>query len=48
MAGMQSFEGLEYDDSPWTRKELDAAASAVGKQAGWKEMGEYDDIPEQQ
>jgi hypothetical protein len=37
----------EYDDSPWTREELQALAWEAGKHAGWEEMDEYDDIPEQ-
>ncbi len=36
----------EYDDSPWTREELQALAWEVGKRAGWKDMDEYDDTPE--
>ncbi|HYT88785.1 MAG TPA: hypothetical protein VEL76_08765 [Gemmataceae bacterium] len=36
----------EYDDSPWTREELQALAWEAGKQAGWEDMDEYDDIPE--
>ena len=36
----------EYDDSPWTREELEALAWEVGKQAGWEDMDEYDDDAE--
>ena len=36
----------EYDDSPWTREELQALAWAAGKQVGWEDMDEYDDAPE--
>jgi hypothetical protein len=36
----------EYDDSPWTREELQALAWETGKQAGWEDMDEYDDVPE--
>ena len=36
----------EYDDSPWTREELQALAWETGKAAGWDDMSEYDDIPE--
>ena len=32
----------EYDDSPWTREEIDALAWETGKEAGWDEMDEYD------
>jgi hypothetical protein len=37
----------EYDDSPWTREELQALAWEAGKEAGWDDMDEYDNIPEQ-
>lgn len=33
----------EYDDSPWTREELEALAWEVAEQAGWDE---YDDVQE--
>jgi hypothetical protein len=33
----------EYDDSPWTREELQALAWDRVKQEGWDE---YDDLPE--
>lgn len=36
----------EYDDSPWTREELQALAWETGKNAGWEDMDEYDDVPE--
>jgi hypothetical protein len=36
----------EYDDSPWTREELQTLAWDVGKQAVWEDTEEYDDIPE--
>ena len=36
----------EYDDSPWTREELQALAWEAGKGAGWEDMDEYDDLPE--
>jgi PHD/YefM family antitoxin component YafN of YafNO toxin-antitoxin module len=35
-----------YDDSPWTKDELQALAWEAGKQAGWDDMDEYDRIPE--
>jgi hypothetical protein len=35
----------EYDDSPWTKEELEALAWEAGKQAGWEDMDEYDDLP---
>jgi hypothetical protein len=35
-----------YDDSPWTRDELQLLAWEAGKQAGWEEMDEYDELPE--
>ena len=34
----------EYDDSPWTREELQALAWDVAERTGWEE---YDDAPEQ-
>ncbi len=36
----------EYDDSPWTSEERHALAWEAGKHAGWEEMDEYDEIPE--
>ena len=38
---------LEYDDSPWTKDELNTLAWAAGQEAGWDTMDEYDDLPEQ-
>jgi hypothetical protein len=35
----------DYDDSPWTREELEALAWEAGKQIGWEDMDEYDDAP---
>jgi hypothetical protein len=35
-----------YDDSPWTREELQALAWEAGKHANWEDMEEYDDVPE--
>jgi PHD/YefM family antitoxin component YafN of YafNO toxin-antitoxin module len=32
-----------YDDSPWTREELQALAWEVAERTGWEE---YDDVPE--
>jgi hypothetical protein len=32
----------EYDDSPWTREELQAMAWEVAERTGWDE---YDDVP---
>ncbi len=37
----------EYDDSPWTGEELQALAWEAGKQAGWEDMDEYDDLPDE-
>ncbi len=37
----------EYDDSPWTREEIQALAWEAGEHADWDEMDEYDDTPEQ-
>jgi hypothetical protein len=36
----------EYDDSPWTREEIEALPWETGKLAGWDDMDEYDDEPE--
>ena len=33
----------EYDDSPWTREELEALAWEVAERTGWDE---YDDVSE--
>jgi len=33
----------EYDDSPWSRDELQALAWDAGERSGWEE---YDDAPE--
>jgi hypothetical protein len=35
----------EYDDSPWTKEELEALAWEVGESLGWADMDEYDDDP---
>ena len=37
----------EYDDSPWTKEELQTLAWEAGKQMGWDDMDEYDDVPEE-
>jgi hypothetical protein len=37
----QRLKDHEYDDSQWTREELEAAAWAVGEQTGWDE---YNDV----
>ena len=37
----------EYDDSPWTSEERMALAWEAGKHAGWEDMDEYDDIPDE-
>jgi hypothetical protein len=47
---LEEYEKLqqgEYDDSPWTREELQALAWEAGKQAGWEDMGEYDAFPDE-
>jgi hypothetical protein len=47
---LDEFERLEkgeYDDSPWTREELQALAWEAGKHAGWEDMDEYDEIADQ-
>ena len=42
----QRCEVVEYDDSPWTREDLQSLAWEAGKRTGWQGMDEYDDIPE--
>jgi hypothetical protein len=42
----QRLKAEEYDDSPWTREELQALAWEAGKHAGSDDMEEYDDFPE--
>lgn len=37
----------EYDDTPWTKEELQALAWRAGKHLGWEDMDEYDDAPEE-
>ena len=37
----------EYDDSPWTPEEKDALAWEAGKHAGWEDMDEYDNYPDE-
>src|SRR5207248_3342859 len=47
---LEEYERLkpaEYDDSPWTREELQALAWEAGKHAGWEDMDEYDDVPDE-
>lgn len=39
-------EEEEYDDSPWTREELEALAWEAGKHAGREDLDEYDNLPE--
>jgi hypothetical protein len=36
----------EYDDSPWTREELQTLAWEAGEGMEWEDMGDYDDAPE--
>jgi alpha-D-ribose 1-methylphosphonate 5-phosphate C-P lyase len=36
----------DYDDSPWTREELEALTWEAGKGLGWEDMDEYDRLPE--
>jgi hypothetical protein len=47
---LEEYEQLqqgEYDDSRWTREELQALAWEAGKQAGWEDMDEYDAFPDE-
>jgi hypothetical protein len=48
-ASLAEYECLkeeEYDDSPWTREELQALAWETGKSLEWEDIDEYDDAPE--
>jgi hypothetical protein len=36
----------QYDDSPWTRQELETLAWQAGRSVGWEDMDEYDHAPE--
>jgi PHD/YefM family antitoxin component YafN of YafNO toxin-antitoxin module len=36
----------EYDDSPWTREELEGLAWELGERTGWDDMDEYDKLPD--
>ncbi len=36
----------EYDDTPWTKEDLQSLAWEAGKRMGWEDMDEYDDAPE--
>jgi hypothetical protein len=42
----ERLQGEDYDDSPWTRAELEALAWETGKGIGWEDMDEYDRLPE--
>ena len=35
----------EYDDSPWTREELEALPWEIAERTGWEEMDEYERLP---
>jgi alpha-D-ribose 1-methylphosphonate 5-phosphate C-P lyase len=37
----------EYDDSPWSREELQALAWEAGKHSGWEDMDGDDDVPDE-
>jgi hypothetical protein len=45
---LEEYERLkeEYDDSPWSREELQTLAWEAGKSLGWEDWDEYDDVPE--
>ena len=46
---LEEYERLklaDYDDSPWTREELEAAAWEVGVRRDGNAGDEYDDLPE--
>jgi hypothetical protein len=36
----------EYDDTPWTKEEIQALAWDAGTAIGWEGMDEYDDATE--
>lgn len=36
----------EYDDTPWTKEELQALAWKAGQRVGWQDMDEYDEAPD--
>ena len=36
----------EYDDSPWTREELEALAWERYEREGWEDWSEYNDVAE--
>ena len=38
--------GDDYDDSPWTRDEMESLTWEAGKSIGWEDMDEYDQLPE--
>ena len=42
----QRLTAVEYDDSPWTREEMEALAWEAGNSIGWEDMDEYDRLPE--
>ena len=42
----ERLRAAEYDDSPWTREELEALAWEAGRRIGWEEMDEYDRLPD--
>jgi hypothetical protein len=42
----ERLKGEEYDDSPWTREELQGLAWEAAEHTGWAEMEESDDAPE--
>lgn len=42
----ERLKAAEYDDSPWSREELQTLAWEAGKAIGWEDMDEYDDLPE--
>ena len=49
MLRVEEYERLkadDYDDSPWTREEMEALAWEAGKAIGWEDMDEYDRLPE--
>ena len=42
----ERLKAVEYDDSPWTREEMESLAWEAGRRIGWDDMDEYDHLPE--
>jgi PHD/YefM family antitoxin component YafN of YafNO toxin-antitoxin module len=42
----ERLQAEDYDDSPWTKEELQAQAWEIGRLGGWEGMDEHDEAPE--